>query len=238
MKEFKCCVCQETFKRYPSQVVNKKRPCCSRDCYAKRQQEDNTEENNPNYRYGGKKSKCDCGELKDYRAKQCAKCARKSYSKGSKGIYIRTQTETVLECAMRADSYADLADQCGVSRQTVTRIIEEAGIDVSHFTRTKNQKVSDPKKWLVKRKSGKRQIMVRRVILQHKLLEYRCQKCKRDPVWMDELLVLDLDHINGNCLDDRLKNLRFLCPNCHSQTPTSKGKNNAKKGKKRVSGED
>jgi 5-methylcytosine-specific restriction endonuclease McrA len=67
------------------------------------------------------------------------------------------------------------------------------------------------------------------VVLQHNLLEYKCGKCQRQPMWMNEPLTLELDHINGDPLDDRLENLRFLCPNCHSQTPTSKGKNNAKR---------
>jgi len=42
--------------------------------------------------------------------------------------------------------------------------------------------------------------------------------------WRDLDLSLELDHINGNHFDNRLENLRLLCPNCHSQTTTFKGK--------------
>ncbi len=36
---------------------------------------------------------------------------------------------------------------------------------------------------------------------------------------------LELDHINGRRDDNRLDNLRILCPNCHAQTETYRGKN-------------
>jgi len=44
-------------------------------------------------------------------------------------------------------------------------------------------------------------------------------------VWCGEPIVLHLDHINGIRNDNRKKNLRFLCPNCHSQTTTYCGRN-------------
>ena len=46
--------------------------------------------------------------------------------------------------------------------------------------------------------------------------------------WNDKELVLELDHINGVNTDHREENLRLLCPNCHSQTPTFKGRNKPK----------
>lgn len=66
--------------------------------------------------------------------------------------------------------------------------------------------------------------MVKQRIVTDDLLEYKCSKCGIDE-WQGETIVLDLDHINGNNRDNRLINLRFLCPNCHSQTDTYKGRN-------------
>lgn len=53
---------------------------------------------------------------------------------------------------------------------------------------------------------------------------YICSECKIDE-WNNKPIVLDLDHINGLSNDNRYLNLRFLCPNCHSQTETYRGKN-------------
>ena len=33
-----------------------------------------------------------------------------------------------------------------------------------------------------------------------------------------------IDHANGDGSDNRIENLRYLCPNCHSQTPTYRSK--------------
>ncbi len=49
--------------------------------------------------------------------------------------------------------------------------------------------------------------------------EYRCDWSGIDE-WRGAKLVLHIDHVNGINNDNRLPNLRFLCPNCHSQTPT------------------
>lgn len=60
------------------------------------------------------------------------------------------------------------------------------------------------------------------------LLEYTCSLCDQLPIWKGERLVLVLDHINGINDDNRLNNLRFLCPNCNSQTKTFAGRNRPK----------
>lgn len=48
-----------------------------------------------------------------------------------------------------------------------------------------------------------------------------CSICKVGTLWNNIPLVHDIDHINGIHTDNRLENLRLLCPNCHSQQPTS-----------------
>lgn len=67
---------------------------------------------------------------------------------------------------------------------------------------------------------------VRLMLIKDKLLEYKCILCNNEGKWQDKSLCLQLDHINGVNDDHRLVNLRFLCPNCHSQTDTFAGKNN------------
>ena len=61
-------------------------------------------------------------------------------------------------------------------------------------------------------------------IIKEKLIEYKCSKCGNDGIWNGEKLSLQLEHINGISNDNRLENLTFLCPNCHSQTKTFSGK--------------
>jgi hypothetical protein len=52
-----------------------------------------------------------------------------------------------------------------------------------------------------------------------------CFECRLPSIWNNKKLVLQLDHINGIHYDNRLENLRLLCPNCHSQTSSFCSKN-------------
>jgi hypothetical protein len=60
----------------------------------------------------------------------------------------------------------------------------------------------------------------------HKELGWKkqCSVCNLEE-WNGKPIPLEIDHINGRHFDHRFENLRFICPNCHAQTNTYKGKN-------------
>jgi len=51
-----------------------------------------------------------------------------------------------------------------------------------------------------------------------------CSVCRIDS-WMDRPINLEIDHIDGDPFNNVPENLRLICPNCHSQTPSFKGRN-------------
>ena len=110
--------------------------------------------------------------------------------------------------------------------------IEKAQLDISHFlgkaSNCGNKHKGGPvkKTWeqvLVLKKEGHREKAVR---LRRALVEYgktyECEKCGLNE-WLGEEIKLQIDHINGEWLDNRPENLRFMCPNCHSQTNNHSG---------------
>jgi hypothetical protein len=66
--------------------------------------------------------------------------------------------------------------------------------------------------------------LLKRRLVEEGLLEPLCARCRIE-TWLGRPMPLELDHINGDRRDNRLENLRFLCPNCHALTDTYRGRN-------------
>lgn len=110
--------------------------------------------------------------------------------------------------------------------------IKKLGLDTSHFTGqgwTKGKKSNNRKTWkelLINRsdhenKRRQNAARLRRALIESGI-EYKC-KCGLSGAWQNIKLTLEINHKNGNFLDDRRENLEFLCPNCHSQIPNHAG---------------
>ena len=110
--------------------------------------------------------------------------------------------------------------------------LTEYAISTSHFLGKKhNKNIANLKsnktsldKILVENSTYQTSKLSKR-LQQENIIPYQCNLCGLTNEWNNRQLSLHLDHINGINDDHRLENLRFICPNCHSQTPTYCGRN-------------
>ena len=124
----------------------------------------------------------------------------------------------------------------------ITKTIDRFNIDRSHFLRSGTNYGKYHKGGFDKlnfetiltnnRLNGRKEVTprLRRAMIESGILHV-CIKCGQEPQWQGKPLCLHIDHIDGNNTDNRKHNVRFLCPNCHSQTENFGSKNRFYKNK-------
>ena len=121
----------------------------------------------------------------------------------------------------------------GRSHDILNRRIEKENADTSHFLAgNKCRKLTNKipyEEILIKNSTYSSTPALKRRLVQDGIIEYRCALCKNPGQHQGLPLGLQLDHKNGDRCDNRIENLRLLCPNCHSQTETFCGRGKKKK---------
>lgn len=131
-------------------------------------------------------------------------------------------------------SYSDclrklgLGTRGGHSTDVIKKRIKELGCTTEHFKQT-NSSGWIPHKLVLEDVFSQNSCTnsshtVRKLVLRHNLLPYKCALCGITE-WAGKPISLQLHHENGIKTDNRLENLKFLCPNCHAQTDNYGSKN-------------
>ena len=121
----------------------------------------------------------------------------------------------------------------GTNYKKIKKLITDNKIDNSHFL-SRSDYIKKYNFWNTKRVNTDEMLVensnhgrgcIKKRIIKEKLLEYKCEFCSNDGTWFDKTFSLILDHKNGIYNDNRILNLRFLCPNCNATLDTHCGKN-------------
>lgn len=137
-----------------------------------------------------------------------------------------------------SESYTDALRKCGYTNfgnaKTIKKRIAKLELSTEHFNkvRTPPTQKKPLDEILVENSTYCSNHALKKRLISELKWVYECSECKLTE-WNNKPIALELDHINGANADHRIKNLRLLCPNCHSQTPTFRGKNKPKTKKRK-----
>lgn len=117
----------------------------------------------------------------------------------------------------------------GGNYKTTKKRLKELNINIDHFlgqghNRGKTIGPVRPISYYLKNNSHISSNRLRQRLLWEQIFEHKCYKCNLN-TWLNKPIPLELEHIDGNHLNNSLENLTLLCPNCHAQTDTYCGKN-------------
>jgi HNH endonuclease len=125
--------------------------------------------------------------------------------------------------------------EAGGNYANVNRRIRELGVATEHFTgqgwKKGNQKPvipAQPLSLILQKGTVFQSFKLKKRLFAEGFKEKRCERCSQSE-WQGQPIPLELDHINGDTTDNRLVNLRILCPNCQALTETYRGKKLAKR---------
>ncbi len=147
--------------------------------------------------------------------------------------YIDNYTSKEIESIVKNSiSYKDFARKIGYSNtpsgDTIKMIKSRLSeYDTSHFEAVSgnNFHIKRTAENTFIKDSTASQATLRKMYLENNYTPYVCSICGQEPIWQGKELTLILDHINGINNDDRLENLRWVCPNCNQQLETTGSKN-------------
>jgi len=154
----------------------------------------------------------------------------KKYKLNTKGWFTFDKNE-LIKVVAESKSHNEILTKLNKSNssnsyRSLKRATDRYKIDMSHLISTREAiKLSYRERYVTNEKlfvanSKTSRATIKRRIVTDNLIEYKCIKCGLNDNWNSEKLVLILDHINGINNDNRLENLRFVCPNCNSQLST------------------
>lgn len=147
-------------------------------------------------------------------------------------LLSQCSTEQLIQYVNSSTCYKQVLEKLGYRacsgsiQQLLRERLRAENISTEHFTAPTGNKITKRtfENTFCENSTATQKVLKEKYI-QGNYTEYKCSICGQKPIWQGKPLTLILDHINGINNDDRLENLRWVCPNCNYQLDTTNGKN-------------